>query len=116
MHGNRMKPGVRWGSHTSWRLITATATGVAMAAMLLVGSSTARAVDVINGDTVTREIIVNDSNGQNKLLSVPPGGKLYGVCLKCVVLLGRESADATGNMSVVIKQGRLAVSKPSSTE
>ncbi|TAL03748.1 MAG: hypothetical protein EPO08_03405 [Rhodospirillaceae bacterium] len=81
----------------------------AVVATIAVGcdTGTAWAVDVVNTDKVPREIVINDSDGQSKMLTLSPRGKLSDVCDSCVVLSGNTSAEAAGKTTVRIEGGNV---------
>ena len=98
---------LRWLKHTTGPAVCAVA---AVVTVLAVGCHTdvAWAVDVVNADKVPREIVINDSNGQSKIVTVPPREKLSSVCESCVVLSGNTSVEVTGKVIVKVENGQIS--------
>lgn len=72
-------------------------------------SHAALAVDVINGDAAAREIVVNDDDGESKVMKLAPHQKITGICQSCVVVLGNDSVEATKTDIVKISGGTVSV-------
>jgi hypothetical protein len=85
--------------------------GMLLVAVTIVGVGTrpALAVDVINGDAAAREIVVNDDDGESKIVTLAPHQKMTGICQSCIVLLGKESAEAHQSDVVKISDGKVLV-------
>jgi hypothetical protein len=82
---------------------------LAVAVVAVGGGSPARAVDVVNRDKVPRQVVVNSSDGQSQVLTVPAREKVGGVCSDCVVLLGNTSVEAKGAMTVMVEGGKVSI-------
>jgi hypothetical protein len=82
----------------------------ALLAGCIAAASPSHAVDVVNSDRVARDIVVNDSDGESKALTLQPDAKIANVCQSCVILAGNSSVEANGNDLVKITKSNIAIS------
>jgi len=72
----------------------------------------AHAVDIENADRRPHDVTINRADGSSELLRVASGQRLENICTECVVLLGDESVEPRGSVTVEIRGGKLSL-KPS---
>lgn len=77
--------------------------------LALLAGAPAQAVDVINRDKVPRDIVVNYSEGESTERTLQPQEKVANICGACVILSGDTSAEATGNQTILIQNGKAKV-------
>jgi hypothetical protein len=75
----------------------------------LVAVAPAHAVDLVNRDKVPREVVVNGNDGESTVMTLKPQEKVTGVCKACVILSGRTSVEATGNVTVMVEDGKASI-------
>lgn len=67
------------------------------------------AVDVTNQDDKAHQVTVK-TDGAEKLIDVPAGETLKGVCEKCSLsLVGEDGVEAAGDQIAMIKSGKLTI-------
>lgn len=79
---------------------------LAMAAVVALVASPALAVDLVNEDAVTYEVLLDDGS-EPRLISIAAGETLTKVCDECVLSVGDSSLDAEEIEVAVIKNGAL---------
>ncbi len=77
---------------------------------LIFPAGVAHAVDLVNSDKVTREVVVNGSDGDSKVITVRARENVADVCTGCVILLGESAVEAIGRMTVKIEGGKVSIS------
>ncbi len=79
----------------------------AAALALVTGTMAAQAVDVVNEDENTHEIIV-ETEGNAKTIEILSGDTLTGICAQCFLSIGDSDAiEVEGEQIAVIKGGKL---------
>jgi len=74
---------------------------------LVAGTMAAQAVDVVNEDENTHEIIV-ETEGNAKAIEILPGETLPSLCGKCTISLeDSDTVEIEGDQVAVIKGGKL---------
>ncbi len=69
------------------------------------------AVDIINGDDIVHDVIVEIA-GTLDILEVGPGDILKNVCRKCILSIeDGETLDVEGDQAVVIEGGELRLER-----
>lgn len=74
-------------------------------------SMPASAVDVVNRDKVPREVVINASDGESKVLTLAPRQEVANVCMACVILAGDTSVEAEGRTTVKVEGGRVSIGR-----
>ena len=69
----------------------------------------ARAVDLVNRDRTPHEVIVNRTDGSSTTLTLTPGQRVADVCSECVILVGNNSVETKGRVTVKIEGGKVSV-------
>ena len=72
-------------------------------------TNSAHAVDLANGDKVPREVVVNGSDGDSKVVKVPARQNVTDICTACVILSGDSSVEAVGRVTVKIEGGKVSI-------
>ena len=83
----------------------------AIAFAIVAAAGPAHAVDIVNNDKVLRVVVLNEDTGDSNVVTIPPKQKFNNVCRSCVVLLGDMTAEAEGEVTVVIERGKLSLAK-----
>jgi len=81
----------------------------ALMMILLAATNEAQAVDLVNSDSVPREVVVNKADGASDVITLAPRQKVNGICESCVVLLDKSSVEATGSVTVRIEDGEVSI-------
>lgn len=72
-------------------------------------STAANAVDIVNEDPDTHQIVVTDS-GESTSFELASGRAILDLCEKCSVQIdGTDSATAEGDQVAVIKDGKIDI-------
>lgn len=87
------------------RLLMAGAAALAIAAF----STGSYAVDLTNEDQQAYQVTTIMDGGMAKLIDVPAGQTVKGICEECSLLLGDQSVEASGAQQASIKDGKVKV-------
>ena len=79
------------------------------AAFASLGAVPAGAVDLVNRDRVAHDVVINKSDGSSEEITVKARQKLTDVCNACVVVVGDSTAEATGEVTVTIEDGKVSI-------
>lgn len=83
----------------------------ALAALAILVSTPALAVDLVNRDRVEREAVVNTNDGQSNVITLKAGERVANVCTACVILVGDTSVEVTGREVAVIQGGKVTAGR-----
>jgi len=74
---------------------------------LTVGTMAAQAVDVVNSDEESHELMV-EIDGNAQVIEVLPGNTMTDVCGRCILSMeDGDSVEAEGDLVAVIKGGKI---------
>jgi len=76
---------------------------------VVVATSQAFAVDLVNRDRAAREVTVNNADGTSETLTVKAGQKVTDICSDCVILVGNSSVETKGRATVKIEGGEVSI-------